>query len=222
MKLNINKELFLSIKNIFCNKIYKIDKTGRKKRVFWVKGLNVNFTGKNAIVILHRPIARFQNCQITCGNNCKIEIGGSRHILNKLNIFAMAKNVECKIGKSFSCTNGCEILLHKEPNLSVIIGDDCMFGSNIMLRTSDVHTIYDLNTQKVLNYGKSIKIGNHCWLAMNVTVLKGVTIANNCVIGSRSTVTRNCEVENSIYVGAPAKLKKTNIGWDRQIPCNFK
>lgn len=203
------------MKNIFKNRIYVAYPNGKLRRIFFIRGLNIEFRGENSEVIIHKPYKRFKNSQIVCGNNCKVEIFQSVHKVNGLEVLAQAENSTCTIGTDFSCTNGCKVLLHKEPNLSVTIGNDCMFGSNIILRTSDVHPIYDVNTGECLNYGGNINIGDKCWLAMNVTVLKNVSITNNCIIGTGSIVTKNCEKENSIYAGTPAKLVKTGVTWNR-------
>lgn len=203
------------------NKIYIIGTAGKKKLVRKIKGLKVKFYGSDSTVIVHEPLADFLHSSISCGSNCSIEISSSSHRINNLVIFAEADNVQCFIGKNFSCTNRCHILLHREPGLSVRIGEDCMFGTNVVLRTTDAHTIYSLDTGKVENFGGSIEIGNHCWLALDVIVMKNVKIADNIVIGTHSVVTKNCDTPNSIYVGSPAKMVKTNINWDRRTPVGF-
>ena len=130
-----------------------------------------------------------------------------------LKIYATADNVSLLIGKDFHCENNCSILLHKEHNLSVSIGDDCMFGTNIQLRTSDAHTILDKNTKEVLNTGGSINIGNHVWLAKDVTVLKNVNISDGCIVGTGSIVTKSLNDKDSLYVGTPAKKVKSDVEW---------
>ncbi|MBD3750809.1 MAG: hypothetical protein IE931_15140 [Sphingobacteriales bacterium] len=56
-------------------------------------------------------------------------------------------------------------------------------------------------------------IGQHVWIADNVTVLKGVSIGKSSVIGINSTVTKNVS-DNMIAVGNPAKIVKENINWE--------
>ncbi len=200
------------------NKIYSIDENGNKKRIFWVKGLRIRFKGENSVILLHEPLKKFRKSYIRCGNNCVIEIGSSHYKKKKLCILANGDNSVCRIGKDFHCTNSCTILLHEEPNLSVEIGDDCMFGTNVFLRTSDAHIIYDINTNKTTNFGASIKIGNHCWLARNTTILKGVNLADNCIIATNATVTKDCSLSNTIYAGIPAQPVKFGVNWKRERP----
>ena len=107
------------------------------------------------------------------------------------------------------------ILFSKEENLSVEIGNDCMFASNIVFRPSDGHTIIDITNGKIVNRGKRITIKDHVWLGLNTILLKGAVVESNCIIGAGSIVSKPCTEENSIYVGVPAKKIKSNITWDR-------
>lgn len=217
MKKLIDKILKLRTKIMFNgNKIYKIDENGKKKRVFKIRGLKVVFKGKNSEVIVHEPHSKFRYSKIYCGDNCKVEIKSPIRV-RYLKIYALTENTECKIGCNFSTNGKTEILL-QEPNRKVIIGNDCMFATNIIIRVSDVHTIVDKDSREILNYGADINIGNHCWIASNSAVLKGVNIADNSIIGYGSVVTKNCETPNSIYAGVPARLIKTNTDWMREAP----
>lgn len=202
------------------NKIYKVTKEGKKKRVFFISGLKVSFKGKNATVIIHEPYIKFKKCKFILGENSTIEIQGSMHASNRLFVDMNTKNSKCLIGKNFSSSKNCSFLIYVEPNLKIVIGDECMFGEDVTLRTSDAHRIYN-NKNEIINKGKDILIKNHCWLATGVTILKGVTIEENSVVAARSVVTKNLEFKNSIYAGIPCVLKKQGINWDRKSPNDF-
>ena len=200
------------------NKIYKIDKNGNKKRVFFIRGIHFSFKGKNSVVEIHEPVAKFDRCRIVCGNNCFVSIDTSSYRIKKLNLLINGDNSSVKIGKNFSLQNSCEIITRPEKNLSLTIGDDCQFGSKIIIRVTDGHKIISLEDGTVLNKGKDVVIGNHCWVASYVKILKGSTIASGSVVGMSSVVAGKCDTPNSVYAGNPAKLKKTNITWDRECP----
>jgi len=51
-----------------------------------------------------------------------------------------------------------------------------------------------------------VAIGDHVWIASDVTVLRGVTIGDHAVIGCRSVVTRDVPAHR-VAVGAPATLR---------------
>lgn len=204
--------------NFLRNKIYKIDKNGNKKRVFFIWGIRFSFKGKNSVVEIHEPLAKFDRCRIACGNNCFVSIGASPYRVKRLRVLTKGDNSSVKIGKDFSLTNNCEIVTTPEKNLNVSIGDNCQFGLYIYIRATDGHKIISLEDGTVLNKGKDVVIGNHCWVASNVKILKGSTIASGSVVGMSSVVAGKCDTPNSVYAGNPAKLKKTNITWDRECP----
>lgn len=198
------------------NKIFKLNKHGEKKRVFFVKGLKIRFKGKNAELTLPYKI-KFKNSRIELGNNCKVIIQDTNRRINSIQIFANADNTTCEIGKNLVATCNLTIIANREPNLKVLIGDNCMFGTNVILRTTDSHSIIN-EKGETINFGGDIIISDNCWLAMDVTVLKNVKIAEGVVVGTGSIVTKNLDTPNAIYVGVPAKLTKTNIRWSPQAP----
>ena len=205
--------LNLKLRKRNTNNVYLVDKTGKKRKVRRIKGLKIKFAGCNSSVIIHSPIIKFKESFIKLGTGCNVEIKSSSKFAEKLKILAEAENTSCYIGEEFLCRNGCLILLHAEPNLSVSIGDNCMFGTNVLLRTSDAHTVIDRNTGEILNYGKSITIGNHVWLAKDVSVLKGGVIADNTIVAANSIVTKPLNEEYAMYAGTPAVKKKDNLQW---------
>ena len=85
------------------NKIYIIDKNGKKKQVFFIKGLKIKFKGKNSTITIEKPSLRFRRCSITCGNNCKIFISSSKYTAKKMYIAAIGENSICEIGKDLFC-----------------------------------------------------------------------------------------------------------------------
>ena len=88
------------------------------------------------------------------------------------------------------------------------IGDDTMIGANWNIYGTDFHFV---EADKRLAQSSTadaptapIKIGKRCWLASNVTVLKGVTIGDEAVVGAMSLVTKDVEAR-TVVGGVPAK-----------------
>lgn len=206
------------------NKVYRIDKHGNKKRVFFFrkyKNLRIKFLGRNNTVELKEPIAKFKSSKLILSDNCIVKIGSSKHKIVGLRIIAKSAKSSVIIGNNLSSEKRFTIVMSKEPDTTLSIGDDVMIANNVQIRTSDSHTIYDISTNEILNHCQNIEIGNHVWISQNCMICKGVKIADNCVIGANSLVTRSCSDSNSIYAGTPAKKIRTNINWDRLAPYKF-
>lgn len=151
-----------------------------------------------------------------------IHIRGNGHTL------IIGENCVFRAGSFWFKTADCKIVVGKqtsfedanisalEPNSTVEIGEDCMFSYDVHVRNGDSHSIIDLETSKRINYAQNIFIGDHVWLGAHVNVLKGVTIDSNSIVGIRSVVTNDIPT-HSIAVGIPAKVKKNNINWSREL-----
>lgn len=152
--------------------------------------------------------------------NSKIKIRGKNHVLeledgvnlNGVSIEIRGKNNKIKIGKNTVIGKNTYISA-KEENVEVIIGKNCMFSRNIVVMTSDGHSIYCEN--KRINEAKSIFIDDEVWLADNIIVLKGSKISSGTVVGTGSIVTKEFNEKNIILVGNPAKKIKDNISWNK-------
>jgi acetyltransferase-like isoleucine patch superfamily enzyme len=99
---------------------------------------------------------------------------------------------------------------------SIIIGDDCMFASNITLRTDDMHSIVDMETGQRLNEPSDIRVEPHVWLGQDVVVLKGVTIGLGSIVGALSLVVAGCP-RFCVLGGVPAKILARHRTWDRNM-----
>ncbi|NHB85708.1 acyltransferase [Tessaracoccus sp. HDW20] len=101
----------------------------------------------------------------------------------------------------------------------VTIGDDCMLATGIEIRSDDAHPIYSVKTGERVNMAQSIVIGNHVWIAKHVAIMGGVRIGSGSVIGYRSIVTSDV-ANNAIAVGAPARVVRRDIAWERPMMLN--
>ena len=101
---------------------------------------------------------------------------------------------------------------------SIIIGDDCLFSSDLHFRTGDSHSIVDLNNNRI-NPSKDIVIGNHVWIGTKVTCLKNVKVSDNSVVAAGTILCKQHKESNVIIGGVPGKVIKQNINWtSKRIP----
>lgn len=101
---------------------------------------------------------------------------------------------------------------------NIIIGNDCMFSTDIVVTTTDSHGIYDYNGDRI-NESDSIYIGDHCWLGLESRILKGARMYSGSVIGTSGVLSKVC-YSNSVNAGVPCKMIKDNIYWKRDLHIN--
>lgn len=78
----------------------------------------------------------------------------------------------------------------------------------MIIRDSDNHTIHYDGFEK----SKPIIIGNHVWIGMRATILKGVTIGDGAIIAAGAVVTKDVPAR-CLVAGVPARVIKENIEW---------
>lgn len=140
-------------------------------------------------------------------NNC-VNIGGNLVISNLL--IRMGNNGICKIGKNTEIVGGKLFV----SDAKILIGDDCLFSTDVILRTHDGHHIFDLNTHQRINYSKDIVIGDNVWIGHRVTLLAGAQIGTGSVVGTNA-VTSAQFGEYQIIAGSPARCIRENICWSK-------
>lgn len=150
-------------------------------------------------------------------DGAKVEIGSRGRFIK--GYLVAASNSLIKVGNDFSIMWTYQIVADEET--SIIIGDDCMASYDVMVRSGDGHSIFDLNTGENMNSTKEISklrktvIGNHVWIGMRSIILYRSEIGSGSIIGAaslvKSTIPNNC-----IAAGTPAKVKKENIAWERE------
>ncbi len=113
----------------------------------------VRIRGNNNTIIIH------ENCVI--GDRCSFWLEGN--------------NIKIEVGANITFTNTVH-LCAQEDNSEIIIGDDGMFSNSIIIRTSDSHPIYEISTNKRINYSQNVHIGSHVWIAPNTKIMKGAVV----------------------------------------------
>lgn len=118
-----------------------------------------------------------------------------------------------RIGARTVFNRRCEV--HAWEDACITIGADCLF-SNIVIRTSDMHSIFDRSSGARVNPARSVVIEDRVWIGEGAMVGKGSRIGSGSVIGARSVVTGYIRPD-SVAVGMPAKVVKSNAKWSRNL-----
>ncbi len=104
-----------------------------------------------------------------------------------------------EVAKYMAGSGGCYI----QGINGVEIGDYTMLAPGVKIISSN-HSLKDFSEQVKTS---SIKIGKHCWLAANSTILPGVQLGDNTIVAAGSVVTKSFE-GNVVIAGVPAKILK--------------
>ncbi|MBR3909555.1 MAG: sugar O-acetyltransferase [Clostridia bacterium] len=103
-------------------------------------------------------------------------------------------------GNAVYCNFGCTFV----DDTHIYVGNNVMFGPNVVVATA-AHPIAPKLREKGLQYNKSVRIGNNCWIGAGALIMPGVTIGDNTVIGAGSVVTKDIPA-NVVAVGNPCKI----------------
>lgn len=159
----------------------------------------VHLVGKPAI-------ERAQNARIIIGKGVTLvseSTANTAGINHPVILSAEGPNSIIRIGDGVGIS-GASVVTCSEIN----IGEDTMIGANCNIYGTDFHCVEPdkrLNQENTADAPTApITIGKRCWLASNVTVLKGVNIGDEVVVGSMSLVTKDVE-PRTIVAGIPVK-----------------
>jgi len=181
-------------------------------------GLEVCASGLLEEGIQIRGRNKFTKERWTMCQNSELRIGSFGFFEGEGAIW-IGENTTFKIGTKFSIQGRYTIAL--DNFTSIAIGNDCMFSYEVIMRSNDGHTIFDVDTGKNINstrnisQGQKIVIGNHVWVGARTLILYGARIGDGSIIGANSLV-KKVIPNNCIAAGIPAKVIRKNIAWSRK------
>lgn len=151
-----------------------------------------------------------QRATIVVKNDGKIVFHGSAIILGGTSL--SVQGAMLSLGDNFICNTNCFISCVRK---NITIGNDTIFGWNVVLNTSNGHPVFIDGRRSVLD--DEITIGSHVWICSYANISKGVEIADGCIVAQNSLVLRNQLTSNALIAGNPAKIVKENVDWNLYI-----
>lgn len=181
-----------------------------------INELNIIISSNNNTVKIHFPLRALSSSIDIRNNNCNIEIGQT-WFFQRVGIICMhGDGQSLVIGKDTNII-GAEITLEEKGRIE--IGENCLFSSKIMVRSSDGHSVLDQQSGKPINgTAELIKIGNHVWIGTEVMLLKNCMVSDDSIIAARSIVTKKFMEPNVMLAGIPAKVVKSGVNWRLENP----
>lgn len=140
-------------------------------------------------------------------------------------LFGLGDHAVLVVEGNFLLHTGCRVVVAKGAKLElgsggmnvhgliacgnhIRLGQDVWIGAHTIIDDSDHHTI--LNGRHTQS--RPILIGDHVWIGMRTTILKGVNIGDGAVIAAGSVVTKDVP-PRSLAAGIPARVIKENVEW---------
>ncbi|PKA39954.1 hypothetical protein CWR43_30270 [Rhizobium sullae] len=170
----------------------------------------VTFHGRNATLIIGDRCS-LDNSNFKLYDGAVIAIGENSRYTGSI-----LAHIGCLVTLGANLQANGFLNISSAEETKVTLGKDCLISS-ATIRSSDMHPIYDLETNERVNMGADVTIGDHVWFGQESIVLKGVTIGSGCVLALRSMVTRDVE-PNCVVGGSPAKILRRNIRWHSNLP----
>ena len=210
LKILLTNIFHIKVRNYFINQMIKGERRGNS---FMIAFGNFKYAVKSNSSI------NIQNGEL-CFNKIFSKPDSGRGILK------MNKNSKINVKNSFDIFSGHHIVLMDNAVLNlgsgyinydlkircyheISIGENVAFSENLTIWDSDAHEISGKVTLKT----QPVRIGNHVWIGINVTILKGVTIGDGAIIAAGAVVTKDIPAK-CLAAGVPAKVIKENIEWE--------
>ena len=91
----------------------------------------------------------------------------------------------------------------------ITVGDDCVISERVTIRDSDNHTLRGGGPNHA-----PVVIGDHVWIGLQATVLKGVRVGDGAVIAAGAVVVDDV-APRTLVGGVPARVLREGVEWDR-------
>lgn len=167
---------------------------------FFIKGrLLLKLRGKRSNVVIGNNVSVFGELDIRNRENGTIILGNNVVVDGPCRLVA-ARDAVVTVGEGSALTP--YLLLNA--GADVRIGKGTIIGPRASINASEHVFRRDTPVRQSGYEHAAITIGDDCWLAANVSVVKGVTIADGSVIGANAVVTRDT-APYSVNAGVPAR-----------------
>lgn len=174
--------------------------------------LNIQASARNNLIIIGEGCKLFGELHIY-NSGCIAVFGESMQQASALYV-RMWSSDQLLFWGAGSTSNGTHIQIQGDGK-KVIVGEDCLFSSNIYIRNSDMHAIVDMRTGAHTNPPGFVHIEPHVWVGQDALILKNTHLGFGSIIGAKSIVTRDVP-RFAMAAGTPAEVIRRDVSWDRR------
>lgn len=161
------------------------------------KGAKIILHDGNFIVNYYLPKHSKAEAYVRMSEGAKLEIFGRASLCYKATI-EIKKDAAVTIGSAY-INSGAVILAAKEIN----IGKEVLISREVFIYDSDHHPLLDDNGNQT-NPPRSVTIGDHVWIGLKSTIIRGSKIGNGAIISAGSLVAGKIR-PGTMAVGSPAR-----------------
>lgn len=174
-----------------------------------LKGLKIISTGADNEIVFG-DFVRIKNCTIIIrGNRNRVTIGDGA-ILNRVELCMEDSGNEISIGNKTEIYGSAHLAAIE--GTKILIGDNCLFSSDLHIRTGDSHSILNMDGKRI-NNSMDVVIEDHVWIGTKVTCLKGVRVMENSVVAATTTLCKRYGEKNAVIGGVPGRIIRTSVNW---------
>lgn len=167
--------------------------------------------GNASSVTIGAP-AQSHNLDVGLGSGSRVVIGP--HCLLGSLLIHLEDAAEVVIGAASAFNGLVRLFAHEAGRIS--LGELCLFGGDVDVTISDMHSILDAASGRRINPARHVTLGNHVWVGQHSIILKGVTIGDHAIIGAGAVVTRDVPA-NCIAAGNPARVVRKGVSWRPEL-----
>jgi acetyltransferase-like isoleucine patch superfamily enzyme len=164
------------------------------------------------IRIGHRHVSHFRDTGAILDNKGTIIFKGTCRLGNSCAV-SVGKNAELVMGDGFCATADVRVVCRKH----IHIGRDVLVGWSAIIMDTNFHRLKDKNGVFTDDGYSDVNIGNDNWIASGCKIMQDTKTPANAVIAANAVLNRDY-TDWGRYIligGAPAKLLKKDIYWDR-------
>lgn len=203
--------------------IFRIKKMGNNNRIIapcaLLKKVDIRIKGSNNTVVIGE-FAQLKNVTIYINGSFNHITIGPWCFLGGTDLFVEDDGGGIVIGERTKFLGKTHLAVIE--GTSITIGRDCLFSSDIQLRTGDSHSVLDMEGRRI-NASQDVILGDHVWIGTKAFLNKGTRVASHSIIGAGALVTKSFEEPHCALAGVPAKVVKKDVDWSiRRIPVGEK